>query len=224
MAQYRAGTVSVTAGSPVVVGLNTSWTGALAAGQLFSITKSGVFYTIKSVDTDTQITLASNFTGTTGAAQFYLVQRDFTTNNNYPTPAYGDVDTAPLIAQTLLQIDSDLASLSPVAALFEGDVELQGAITFSGDEIYGSFTDTAAFKLAMNQWQAGSVQAMYESGLISMNEGDTSRIVWYSGRVAIGGIFEGLLSQWLKSSQGWNDQQAADQISALRSQALGFAV
>jgi len=131
MGQYSLGTVNVTNGSPTVVGTGTSWSANLAANNLFEIQGEGVWYKIQSVDSDGQITLATNYVGTTKTAQKYVVQRDFTPTNHFPTPAAGDVDTGSLIAQTLLQIDAALTALSPISAILQGDVILSGILTIS---------------------------------------------------------------------------------------------
>jgi hypothetical protein len=67
-----AGTITLTNGSAVVGGTGTSFTPELAAGDFIVSTVGGVPYTlpVKSVDSNTQLTLVSNFTGPTqsGAA------------------------------------------------------------------------------------------------------------------------------------------------------------
>ncbi|WP_407220713.1 phage tail protein [Enterobacter sp. CPE_E1214] len=67
-----AGTITLTNGSAVVGGTGTSFTTELAAGDFIVSTVGGVPYTlpVKTVDSGTQLTLVSNFTGPTqsGAA------------------------------------------------------------------------------------------------------------------------------------------------------------
>jgi hypothetical protein len=67
-----AGTITLTNGSAVVGGSGTSFATELAAGDFIVSTVGGVPYTlpVKTVDSDTQLTLVSNFTGPTqsGAA------------------------------------------------------------------------------------------------------------------------------------------------------------
>lgn len=62
-----AGTINLTNGSAVVGGTGTSFTIELAAGDFIVSTVGGVPYTlpVKSVDSNTQLTLVSNFTGPT---------------------------------------------------------------------------------------------------------------------------------------------------------------
>jgi hypothetical protein len=67
-----AGTITLTNGSAVVGGTGTSFTTELAAGDFIVSTVGGVPYTlpVKTVESNTQLTLVSNFTGPTqsGAA------------------------------------------------------------------------------------------------------------------------------------------------------------
>lgn len=112
MSQYRTGTVSVTQGSAVVTGSGTSWAANVIAGHLFSITNEGVWYEIASVDSDTQVTLTSVYAAASKADYAYAIHRDYTTEQSFPYPDYGDVNASTLIALTLNQIDQALASLT----------------------------------------------------------------------------------------------------------------
>ncbi|MDE4595902.1 pyocin knob domain-containing S74 family peptidase [Sinorhizobium meliloti] len=74
---YVTGTVSVTAGSAVVTGTGTAWATALIAGGLFGLdSSSGNPVPILSVDSNTQLTLAKPWRGTTAAGQGYWIVRD----------------------------------------------------------------------------------------------------------------------------------------------------
>jgi len=74
---YVTGTVSVTAGSAVVTGSGTAWQTALIAGGLFGLDSSnGNPVPILSVDSNTQLTLAKPWRGTTAAGQGYWIVRD----------------------------------------------------------------------------------------------------------------------------------------------------
>ncbi|RVI11607.1 tail fiber domain-containing protein [Sinorhizobium meliloti] len=74
---YVTGTVSVTAGSAVVTGSGTAWATALIAGGLFGLDSSnGNPVPILSVDSNTQLTLAKPWRGTTAAGQAYWIIRD----------------------------------------------------------------------------------------------------------------------------------------------------
>ena len=74
---YVTGTVSVTAGSAVVTGSGTAWATALIAGGIFGLDSSnGNPVPILSVDSNTQLTLAKPWRGTTAAGQGYWIIRD----------------------------------------------------------------------------------------------------------------------------------------------------
>lgn len=137
MAQYRFGTVTVTNGSPTVTGVNTIWTTNVAALNLFAIFGEGVWYAIETVNSDGSITLASNYIGTNKTGAQYQIQTDFTPENHYPIPSFGDRDTSSLTAYTLLQIDAALAALSPVSAILQGIIQLNGDILIEGQAVIG---------------------------------------------------------------------------------------
>lgn len=79
---YTAGTVAVTNGSPTVTGTSTSWEtrgiyGSSVSGDVANwfVGPDGVVHQIKSVDSDTQITLLTNYAGSTASGQSYTIRR-----------------------------------------------------------------------------------------------------------------------------------------------------
>ncbi|MCW2248516.1 hypothetical protein M2352_004176 [Azospirillum fermentarium] len=105
MAQYREGLVSVTQGSPVVTGTGTAWTGAVIPGQVFSLYRSGVSYTIASVDSGTRLTLSHPYAGASAAGEAYTITRDVTPYFNFPYPDAGDTDTTSLWKEMVLKVE-----------------------------------------------------------------------------------------------------------------------
>lgn len=83
-ADYSTGTVTLTNGSAVVTGAGTSWTANVDAGMLFRHGAERV-YVVKSVDSDTQITLADVYTGSNSATQAYTLKRLEATSAPYKT-------------------------------------------------------------------------------------------------------------------------------------------
>jgi hypothetical protein len=73
-ANYTTGTVSVTNGSAVVTGAGTAWLANVGPGDKIRIGTSRKWYTIASVDSDTQITLSTAYTGATAAGQSYSLR------------------------------------------------------------------------------------------------------------------------------------------------------
>lgn len=71
---YSTGTVSVTNGNAVVTGSGTAWAVALIAGGMFS--SAGVSVPVASVDSDTSLTLAYDWPGTTATGAVYAIARE----------------------------------------------------------------------------------------------------------------------------------------------------
>ena len=73
LADYTTGTVTTTNGSKTITGSGTSWTTNAWPGDIF-IDAGGEYYNIYSVDSATQITLKTAYTGTGGAGQTYTIR------------------------------------------------------------------------------------------------------------------------------------------------------
>lgn len=74
---YQTGTVSVTQGSTALTGVGTNWAGAgIKAGDIFTIDNS-VLYEVLTVNSNTDITLATAFAGVTGETLNYSIIRNF---------------------------------------------------------------------------------------------------------------------------------------------------
>ncbi|WP_245499139.1 hypothetical protein [Mesorhizobium sp. M1A.F.Ca.ET.072.01.1.1] len=74
MTIYNTGTVSVTNGNAVVTGSGTAWAVALISGGIFS--SAGVSVPILSVGSDTSLTLAYAWPGTTASGAVYAIARE----------------------------------------------------------------------------------------------------------------------------------------------------
>jgi hypothetical protein len=72
------GTVAATNGSPMVTGTVTTWQ-TWNRGRGDVITIDGTNYMVLRVDSQTQLTLATPFTGATGSGKSYVIARQFTT-------------------------------------------------------------------------------------------------------------------------------------------------
>jgi len=114
--QYQTGTVAVTNGSAIITGTSTVWLANVIAGDFFSVQgDSEAIYEVLSVDSDTQLTLSTNYGGLTGTGKTYFVHRDFTATNNIPLLYPRDVDSSRIITRAFNTIDgiySDTAKLS----------------------------------------------------------------------------------------------------------------
>lgn len=93
---YSTGTVTVTNGSPTVTGSGTAWVGVLHAGWLMKL-PDGQHYTIATVDSATQVTLADNYQGSGASGAAYravptgAVALDLQTSVDALISDYGDV-------------------------------------------------------------------------------------------------------------------------------------
>jgi hypothetical protein len=75
-ADYTTGSVTANDGSNLVTGSGTAWL-ANNRGRGDRITIDGTNYSVISVDSDTQLTLTSAFTGTSGSGKAYTIARKF---------------------------------------------------------------------------------------------------------------------------------------------------
>lgn len=163
MSQYKTGTVSVTKDSQVVTGSGTSWLSNVQAGDGFTISGSGITYTVASVDSDTQITLSANYAGADQSGAAYAVFRDFTTNHNIPEMQQGDIETATIFTRAMRTIDSAILKLDNLA--LQGTVGVYGstsngiAATTSGD--YFFVVDASNLVLYLNDAGTGTLQGTY---------------------------------------------------------------
>ncbi len=70
---YDTGTVTANNASPTVTGSGTTFTGNVAANDKFRVRGDTNEYTVSTVDSDTQITLSTNYRGTSGSGKSYEV-------------------------------------------------------------------------------------------------------------------------------------------------------
>ncbi len=120
MSWYKAGSVAVTNGSAAVVGTGTLWVANAAAGHTFVGPDHSV-YEVQSVNSDTSITLARTYRGSTASAQPYDIA---------PTQDYLSVLAAQVGA--LLTTYGDIAA-GPGAGKFGDGSAASPAITFAAD-------------------------------------------------------------------------------------------
>lgn len=137
MAQYQTGSVSVTNGSSVVYGTDTTWLDdGVTAGHYFSVSNDDTVYEITYVPDNGTLHLAAVYAGTTDAAADYTITVDFTTYRSYPVIYKGDIETAGFIRRALTLIDTDIHNILTGAVVIEG---------IDGDSItFQSITGTLA--------------------------------------------------------------------------------
>jgi hypothetical protein len=162
MAQYKTGLVSVTNGSPTVTGAGTLWVGEVSVGDIFTIVGSNAWYEVGAVDSNTQVTLTSNYAGTTASDASYAISRDFTANYGLPYPQKGDIETASLIKRAFQDIDSKLVLTSS-----NGDVTVTGDLIVEGSTISLDNATVQTFTWGDNDkaiFGAGSDLQIYHDG------------------------------------------------------------
>lgn len=99
MSWYRTGTVTVTNGLATVVGSGTAWSGTVDPGWVF-LGPDGITYEVESVSSDTSITLATNYAGSTLAGASYAT---------YPTQGLTR-SLSQGVAQLILDVDPFLTT------------------------------------------------------------------------------------------------------------------
>jgi hypothetical protein len=126
MAWYRAGTVSVTNGSASVTGSGTAFVANVSIGEGI-VLPDGRIYEITNVSSDTSLTLATNYLGSTASGQPYAI-----------APLRGR------IAQLLSETSSLIASFAGVrdgigAGLFPDGTVTAPSFRFSSSQTTGIF-------------------------------------------------------------------------------------
>lgn len=180
-----AGTITLTNGSAIVGGSGTTFTTELSAGDFIVSTVGGVPYTlpVKTVDSGTQLTLVSNFTGPTqsGAAWSAI-----------PRVALNMV-TAALVAQSaeaLRGLNYDKQNWQQVySAAGNITVKLPDGTTFTGPS-WKYLSDNMATKsdgaVPVNQGGTGSTTASGARTKLGLGNSATRDVGTTAGTVAAG--------------------------------------
>ncbi|SAF61021.1 Uncharacterised protein [Enterobacter cloacae] len=202
-----AGTITLTNGSAVVGGTGTSFTAELAAGDFIVSTVGGVPYTlpVKSVESNTQLTLVSNFTGPTQSGAAWSA---------VPRVALNMV-TAALVAQSaeaLRGLNYDKQNWQQVySAAGNITVKLPDGTTFTGPS-WKYLSDNMATKsggaVPVNQGGTGSTTAsgartnlgLGNSATRDVGEGDNN--VLAPGSFGVGSKILPVISDIWDKSQG----------------------
>ncbi|MBS0842915.1 tail fiber domain-containing protein [Enterobacter asburiae] len=180
-----AGTITLTNGSAVVGGSGTSFATELAAGDFIVSTVGGVPYTlpVKTVDSDTQLTLVSNFTGPTQSGAAWSA---------VPRVALNMV-TAALVAQSaeaLRGLNYDKQNWQQVySAAGNITVKLPDGTTFNGPS-WKYLSDNMATKsggaVPVNQGGTGSTTESGARTNLGLGDSATKGVGTAAGTVAAG--------------------------------------
>ena len=154
--QYITGTVAVTNGSNVVTGTNTKFLANVSVGNSFKIYRENVVYQIASVDSDTQLTLSSNYAGATASDLNYQITTDFTSNLQLSEVNPGDLDWAyHLTEESLRKLDtllSFLATTPPTAPLTATSSGVKGEIRVDDNYIYRCVATNTWKRTPLSTW------------------------------------------------------------------------
>ncbi|WP_199557615.1 phage tail fiber protein [Enterobacter roggenkampii] len=202
-----AGTITLTNGSAIVGGSGTSFATELAAGDFIVSTVGGVPYTlpVKTVDSNTKLTLVSNFTGPTQSGAAWSA---------VPRMALNMV-TASLVAQSaeaLRGLNYDKQNWQQVFSVAGNiTVKLPDGTTFTGPS-WKYLSDNMATKsggaVPVNQGGTGSTSAsgartnlgLGDSAIKNTGEGDNNVLV--SGAFGLGSKNLPVINDILDKSQG----------------------
>lgn len=125
MAQYTTGSVSITGGTNTVTGLGTLWLANINVGDEILFSDDDAFWTVGSVDSDTQLTLTANYPDTL-TDEDYQITSDFTSNFALPKANAGDLRFDAIYTRAMMLIDTILTTSQgpPAALVFSGDLEV----------------------------------------------------------------------------------------------------
>lgn len=116
-AWYRTGTVSITNGTPNVVGDTTAFTNQVLPGDSITFDAGAKWYEVLSVTDNTHLTLATNFAETTVAGGAFAIQRN---SPGWSVPAELATRIGALLAGTAWQTMPDGTAAAPSVA-FQSD-------------------------------------------------------------------------------------------------------
>ena len=180
-----AGTITLTNGSAIVGGSGTSFATELAAGDFIVSTVGGVPYTlpVKTVDSNTQLTLVSNFTGPTQAGAAWSA---------IPRVALNMV-TAALVAQSaeaLRGLNYDKQNWQQIFSRpVTATVKLPDGSLFTGPS-WKYLSDNMATKsggaVPVNQGGTGSTTAASARTNLGLGDSATKNVGTAAGTVAAG--------------------------------------
>lgn len=196
MPQYKEGLVVLTQGSNVVTGIGTNFLAYVTDTSLFICDRLGTSIPVQSVDSNTQLTLASNFalTSSPPSGEAYAIFVDVTTRG-YPLLSRGD--TRPEEAHNVLtrrfdEFDDDLDKrpivIDDVTQIFGLEPEFDGQ-RYSLTE-YISETSDGGGELV---WRANVAKSQHDGGRFF--DPDIPYITLSAYLSAVGGVGNGVFER-----------------------------
>lgn len=155
-AWYRVGTVALTKNSKIVTGTGTFWLAAgLHTGDIFSV-DCVTEYEVASIDSNTQITLRTAYTGDSTTESAYRIIRNFTASMAAQTAA----DTASLLNDFRRYVDADMQSIHGKSAY---QTACEKGYTGTESEWVASLKGPSAYEVAVANGYNGTVSEWLES-------------------------------------------------------------
>ena len=176
MAWYRANTCSLTSGSPAINGASTAWVANAQAGDAFKGPDEKL-YEVQSVNSDTSITLASNYTGTTLAGAAYAI-----------IPTQGRVRD---LAAAVLQLITDMGDVDAALTVVSGRVGLgkspnaSAKLDVSGQVWVDAPTGDATLRMLASGVEKGKL-AVTSAGRAYIESNGAEVMTLLNGTVGIG--------------------------------------
>ena len=192
MPQYRTGTVSVSNGSPTVLGTGTAWLINIESGDWFMADGDGLTYTVAVVLSDTEITLTGAYQGLSRSNANYWVTRDFTPRG-YAVPAPGDIDAVSVFRRTIYEIDADLTgSLGSVDGVTRTvrmrDITDLASTTATAGQLLTKLPDGTYGFTAPGEFAISIVNLTSEAGAAAFYAGNTGTVHRFRRLRSTGGV------------------------------------
>lgn len=167
MSQYKTGTVSVANGSQVVTGTGTLWQSNVQPGDGFTVAGTGVTYDVASVDSDTQITLAGEYAGSTDSGLSYALFRDFTAPDGIPELSQGDIETATVFTRAMRKIQQRFALAGDAALIAAAGIYPSAADGLAGTVNGDYFFVTGGTDLILYTNESGEASEQFRYASVS---------------------------------------------------------
>lgn len=163
MSEYKTGTVNVTNGSAVVVGVGTEFLTNVDEGDIFTKVDSGVTYTVGSVTDDTHLVLTGNYAGATESGISYTISTGFTSPDHIAYPEPGDTQPTATVKRAILKIQALFTSLISGTALAAATIYESTADGLAGTTNGDLFWVASSLSFTLYRNDAGSATEISEA-------------------------------------------------------------
>lgn len=169
--QYKTGTASVTFGSNIVTGIDTEWLSNISSGDLFSLSKSRVLYEVSSVDSDTQLTLVSDYRGG-DATSTYTIHTNFM--DGIPLLSNGDINTGTILTNMARRFQERFMTPSmEYAGVWQATTYSESQVVLKDSKLYLAITSTSSTPPSAD-WRMiyGGINFLYSEDVSGLGDAD----------------------------------------------------